>query len=229
MRFLIAHYFAARHDLIDELGAEEVFSIVPDHSDDPERGYPAYLHRSRREVPLVAVCHQPFRRRLHTAQPLVFLARNPYDVSVSAYYYAAERAEQPGRIHDFLDQPRGALAAWSAYMNGWAPPLLTHRDAMFVSYRQLNADPGAVLESILHFLDVDPDPRIMQASVAAADALRQTRRIRTGQEGTFWDHLQPEDIFLIQERVRQGLSEPARHLLNAIGVELDPFPRENPD
>ncbi len=225
----MAHYFATRYELVTELSADDVFSIVPDHTDDPDRGYPAYAFRSRRDVPLVAVCHQPYRRRLHAAQPLVFLARNAYDVSVSAYYYAAARQGRRERIREFLEQPRGALSAWITYMNEWAPHLLTHRDAAFVSYGRLQNDAGAALLTILDFLDVEPDPATIHASVAAAAALRQTRRILTGQEGTFWDHLQPEDIFLVQERVRLGLSAPARHLLESMGVELDPFPREHPD
>ena len=68
---------------------------------------------------------------------------------------------------------------------------------------------------------------LVQAAVESAKAMRDARGIRTGQEGNFWDHLQPDEIFDIQEQVDRGLSKHSVHLLQSMGVEVDPFPRES--
>ncbi len=229
LRFLVAHYLAARYRSEFEVSPASVFGVVPDHAIEPTRGYPAYRFRDRRGFPLLAVCHQPFTVDLHRNFPTLLLARNAYDVVVSAYHHLTrEKGLYVGSIREFIGHPRLGLGSWIDYMNSWAPTLLTHRDAAFVAYGQLDRDPGAALRAVLDFIDEEPDERIVAEAVASGQALRDSRKIRTGQEGNFWDHLQPEEIFLIQEMTQQRLSEFSTHLLESIGVELDPFPRKDP-
>jgi hypothetical protein len=225
LRFLVAHYLAAKHRLGIPVTPRSVFSVVPDHHEESTRGYPAFRFAESRTLPLVAVCHQPFRWDLHRAFPIVFLARNPYDVVVSAYFYLQEKEQETGSMREFVHHPRLGLSAWIDYMNAWAPKLLTHRDAAYVSYAMLHADSGKALRTVLDFLDHQPDAKLVDKAVASATALRSDRKIRTGQEGNFWDHLQPEAIFDIQERVHRDLSDLAAHLLASMEVEIDPFPR----
>lgn len=228
LRFLLAHYLAAHHRLDVEVTPQTVFAVVPDHLEEGERGYRAFQFRGMRALPLAAVCHQPYSWELHRGYPIVFLARNAYDVVVSAYaYYTQERPEYAGSMREFIRHPRLGLGPWMDYVNAWAPALLTHRDAVLVSYRELNADPGAALGRVLGFLNQAPDPALVDATVRNAGELRSARGIRTGQEGNFWDHLQPDEIFDIQERLDRGLSTLAVHLLQSMGVEVDPFPRDD--
>jgi hypothetical protein len=226
LRYLIAHYLAAHHRLGFTVTPQTVFTLVPDHHDEPTRGYPAFQFPDRPDLPLVSVCHQPFSWALHRGFPIVFLARNAYDVVVSAYFHLThQKAAYSGAMRDFLPHPKLGLAAWIQYINSWAPQLLAHRDAMLLSYGELAMDPARALTRVLAFLDHTPDPALVEAAVTSAHALRSARKIRTGQEGNFWDHLQPEEIFEIQHRVRGELSEYGSHLLQAMGVEIDPFPR----
>ncbi|HEX6910872.1 MAG TPA: sulfotransferase domain-containing protein [Longimicrobium sp.] len=228
LRYLLAHYLAAHHELGVEVTPQRVFAIVPDHHEEGTRGYPAFRFQGRRGLPLAAVCHQPYSWELHRGYPLVFLARNAYDVVVSAYaYYTQEKPEYAGSVRDFIRHPRLGLGQWIDYVNSWAPALITHRDAVRISYRDLDADPGAALGRVLSFLNQVPDPALVQATVESANGLRSARGIRTGQEGNFWDHLQPNEIFDIQERLDRGLSRHAVHLLQSMGVEVDPFPRDD--
>src|SRR3954465_2630186 len=81
LRYLIAHYLAAHHRLGVEVSPQTVVSIVPDQPDEWRRGYPRFEFQERR-LPLVAVCHQPHTRELHRGYPVIFLARNAYDVMV---------------------------------------------------------------------------------------------------------------------------------------------------
>ena len=229
LRYLLAHYLAAHHRLGVDVTPGTVFSVVPDHVQEGPRGYPAYGFNGRRGLPLAAVCHQPYSWELHRGTPLVFLARNAYDVVVSAYvYYTQEKPEYAGSMRDFIRHPRLGLGAWMQYMNRWAPPLLTHRDCMLLSYGELDADPAAALGRALEFLSHPADPALVRAAVQSASELRGARGIRTGQEGNFWDHLQPDEIFDIQEQVDRGLSKHAAHLLQSMAVEVDPFPRGTP-
>lgn len=228
LRYLLAHYLAAHHRLGVQITPQTVFSVVPDHVQDGSRGYPAFRFQHRRGVPLAAVCHQPYSWELHRGFPLVFLARNAYDVMVSAYvYYTQEKPEYTGAMRDFIRHPRLGLGAWTDYINSWAPTLLTHRDSVRLSYQELDADPAAALERVLAFLNHTPDPALVQATVQSANEMRSARGIRTGQEGNFWDHLQPDEIFEIQEQLDRGLSSHGVHLLQSMGVEVDPFPRSS--
>lgn len=229
LRYLLAHALAAHHRLGVDVTPRSVFSIVPDHLEEGARGYRAFRFQGTRGLPLAAVCHQPYSWELHRGYPLVFLARNAYDVVVSAYvYYTHERPEYVGSMREFIQHPKLGLGTWIQYMNTWAPALLTHRDAELVAYGELTTDPGAALSRVLAFLNQTPDPALVQAAVQSADEMRSARGIRTGQEGNFWDHLQPDEIFDIQEKVDRELSPQAMHLLQSMGVEVDPFPRNLP-
>jgi hypothetical protein len=228
LRFLVAHYLEARYRLGFELTPESVFSLVPDHHPESKRGYPAFRFGSHRGFPLLAVCHQPYAWELHRHFPVLFLVRNAYDVTVSAFFHLTqEKRDYTGSMRDFIRHPRYGLGSWIEYLNSWSPRLLTHRDAAYVAYGELQHDPGSALRKVLEFIDEPPDPELVHLAVASGQALRETRRIRTGQEGNFWDHLQPEEIFEIQEIIHTGLSEFSRALLKAASVDLDPFPRQD--
>jgi hypothetical protein len=226
LRFLLGHYLTQRYGLDLDVTPETVFEVVPDHDPGSKRGYPAYRFGHRHDLPLVAVCHHPFATDLHRGMPILFLARNPYDITVSGYAdLAREKGQYAGTFSSFIRDPRLGLPAWVGYVNRWAPRLLTHRDRVYVAYSQLNADPVQTLAAVLRFLNEEPEPDLVWAAVAHAADLRGARRIRTGQEGNFWDHMQPEQIFEIQEIVHRDLSGAGKHVLNAMGVSLDPFPR----
>ena len=227
LRYLLAHSIAAHHRLGLEVTPQTVFSIVPDHHHDSARGYPAFKFNDRRSFPLVAVCHQSYSWELHRGYPAIFLARNAYDVVVSAYAHTQEKSEFKGSMREFLRHSKLGLAAWIRYMNAWAPKVLTHRDTLLLSYAELDADPARALGRVLAFLNQTPGPGVVQAAVESGTALRSGRGIRTGQEGNFWDHLDPESIFDIQEILQRDLSEAASRLLQSMGVEQDPFPRSS--
>lgn len=226
LRFLIAHYLAAFHRLGVEVTPDRLFSVVPDHRDDPVRGYPAFAHGDRCDVPLVAVCHQSYQWELHRGYPVIFLARNAYDVMVSGYHHLVhQKGEYAGSMRDFIAHARLGLPAWTSYINSWSPKLLTHRDALLLGYGELSTDSGGALRRVLRFLNHDPEEDLVIDAVAAAERWRGGNGIRTGQEGNFWDHLQPDEIFDIQEGVTRDLTEISVTVLQRMGVEIGPFPR----
>jgi alcohol sulfotransferase len=226
LRFLLGHYLSAHHQLGATVTPETIFSIVPDHQDNPDRGYGAFAFPGRRGLPLVAVSHQPYSWELHRGYPTIFLVRNAYDVTVSAYFHLTrEKGKYDGSIRDFVRDPKLGMKPWIDYLNVWSPKLLTHRDVAFVAYGELDRDASGALRRVLGFLDQPVDERLIDGAVTRGDAFRSARKIRTGQEGNFWDHLQPEAIFDIQAVVHRELSDFSVELLRSIGVEIDPFPR----
>lgn len=226
LRFLLAHYLSARHGLQLTVTPETVFNVVPDHEPGASRGYGAFRFERRRGFPLVAVCHQPFDWTLHRGFPTIFLLRNAYDVMVSAYFHLTQQKGRfSGSMADFIAHPLYGLQGWIDYINAWSPHFLVHRDAMAVAYGELDRDPGIALRRVLTFLDQDSGEDLVDAAVIRGAAFRSARKIRTGQEGNFWDHLQPEEIFQIQGRLHENLSEFSVALLKSTGVEIDPFPR----
>lgn len=226
LRFLLAHYLSARHSLQLVVTPETVFNVVPDHEPGASRGYGAFRFEQRRGLPLVGVCHQNFDWSLHRGYPTIFLLRNAYDVMVSAYFHLAQQKGRfSGSMADFIAHPVYGLQGWIEYINAWSPHFLVHRDAMAISYGELDRDPNMALRRILAFLDQPPAKNLVDAAVIRGAAFRSSRKIRTGQEGNFWDHLHPEDIFQIQGRLHEELSEFSIALLRSTGVEIDPFPR----
>lgn len=226
LRYLLGHYLTARRRLEVPATPDRVFRIIPDHHDETRRGYPAYAYADAPDVPLVAVCHQPYVWDLHRGYPIIFLARNAYDVVVSGYHHLSqEKGEYSGSMREFIDHPTLGVASWIRYMNAWSPRLVTHRDATFLAYGALAREPSGVLTQVLGFLDEEIDESAVAEACEVAASHRSSRKIRTGQEGNFWDHLQPEDLFEIQRRLHDGLSEVSVALLDRIGVEVDPFPR----
>lgn len=228
LRFLLAHYLSARHRLGVTITPETVFGVVPDHDFSSERGYGALHFRPSRGVPLVAVCHRRHSAAHHRGYPTIFLVRNAYDVVVSAHSHLTQvKGGYVGSVRDFIRHPTLGLPSWIAHVNSWAPSLLTHRDAISVAYGELDESPEGALERVLTFLDQPLDAALIEAAAARGAAFRAARTIRTGQEGNFWDHLQPEEIFDIQAGIQEGLSEFGIELLRSSGIDLDPFPRKS--
>src|SRR5690606_228452 len=178
------------HGLEIDVTPRTAFSIVPDHHDEPTRGYPALRVPASRGIPIAAVCHHPFSRELHHGYPIAFLAPNPYDVLVSSYYHLAqEKGKYGGTMRDLIRHPVLGLPSWIRYMNAWAPKLMGHRDALLLSYRELDLDPERALGRVLEFLGEEPVAELTRAAAERGSDLRRARVIRTGQEGNFWDHL----------------------------------------
>ena len=160
---------------------------------------PARAAAGRRVPPAVFVGTAPRR-------PLAFLARNAYDVVVSAYvYYTQEKPEYAGSMREFIRHPaagaghvdrvREQLGAHAAH----APRL----HAAFLR-RAGCAIPRRRWSACWSSWTTRPIPRWCGPRRRAPSELRSARGIRTGQEGNFWDHLQPDEIFDIQERVDRG-------------------------
>jgi len=147
-------------------------------------------------------------------------------VMVSGYHHLVhQKGEYAGSMRDFIAHARLGLPAWTSYINSWSPKLLTHRDALLLGYGELSTDSGGALRRVLRFLNHDPEEDLVIDAVAAAERWRGGNGIRTGQEGNFWDHLQPDEIFDIQEGVTRDLTEISVTVLQRMGVEIGPFPR----
>lgn len=240
LRYLLSCYFAEVGRLGFQPDLTSMFRILPNFDRDPVRGIGAFVGRSAR-LPFVLVSHLAYRQALFRDRPVVFLVRDPRDVIVSAYFHATRhKGLFAGDITAFLDAPKYGVPSLVQFLNGWAQGL-DGRPHLLVSYEHLLAQPHAVVDTILRFLQVEIDQAALSRAIDAArfDQMRslersqgipghaydrkddQSLRMRSGKAKAFSDWLDADDAAAILARCRAELTPAARRLLALTGVDLD--------
>jgi hypothetical protein len=188
----------------DHNGANFADAILPDH-------------------PIVA------NSRLWEGRKVIFLARDPKDVLVSAWHHARYRQSSfSGPISDFVRSRYAGIDKLLVAHNRW----WEHRDRatahIVLSYERMHSDLGGVLRDTIGFLGVEADPPAVARAVAASsfEAMRaaeaskrvehgslrthsgtrdrsddRARKVRSGKVGGYRDHLSTEDIAYIDARI----------------------------
>jgi hypothetical protein len=234
LRYLLSCYIAECAERGVEPDLTTTFRVLPNFDRDPVRGIDAFADEA--DLPLILVSHLPYRERLFLDRPVLFLARDPRDVIVSAYFHATRHKKTfSGDIAAFLDEPRYGLPALTRYLNGWADGL-AGRPHQLISYEKMLADPVPTVAAILAFLGVEPQPDILARAVAAArfDRMRdkernggipghdydrnddQSLRMRNGKAGSFGQWLSSDQADLVLRRCREALSPRAQALIPAL-------------
>ena len=194
--------------------------IRPKHDDAPQLKTPAELVRVKDEYRDVRVA---------------FLARDPRDLVVSAYFQMTRREHRyRGDLASFLRCPRGSVSTILEFFNIWARNRWLPRDFLLIRYEDLHRDPVQELSRVLAFAgvaDVAEDVLAAAVEFARFDNLRQLEvegsagsgRLRPG------DPADPESFKTRRGRVggfRDYLAlEQIAELDRRIAEELDPFYR----
>jgi hypothetical protein len=165
---------------------------------------------------------------------VVFLARDPRDIIVSAYFQATKRKHLfDGTVTEYFRQPVGSFDSIIEFFNTWASQRLVPKGFLLVRYEDLRLDPHGQLRRILDFVGLEEidagaietavnfasfdNMRRLEASGDMADvkALRpgdpedaESYKTRRGKIGGYVDYLAEEDIDYMNRRV---------------AAELDPF------
>ena len=162
LRATLTFYFEARYDLVDPPLLEfanlhymdrRIPKVFFTHDDDPN-ARPEELSRDK----------SPYRKK-----HVLFLARDPRDVSVSMFFHRSKRSldlELP--IFDFVSGRAGGLRTTIEFMNIWAEVLDRQPHSHCVAYEAMHAQPGETLAEVLRFLGEEPDMRAVQAAVERA-------------------------------------------------------------
>lgn len=100
---------------------------------------------------------------------VLYLARDPRDVSVSMYFHRQKRdLDIDTNIFDFVNGPDGGLRTTIEFMNIWAEALATIPESLVVSYEAMHADSEKTLADVLRFFGEEPDPSCVRAAVERA-------------------------------------------------------------
>ncbi|MCF8709895.1 sulfotransferase domain-containing protein [Rhizorhapis sp. SPR117] len=245
LRFLLSNYFAdiAGRDLKPNLTT--TFQMLPNFDRNPVRGIPVFaLQDQWPKLPLLAVSHRTYDKRLFRNRPVIFMIRDPRDVMVSAYFHAVRHKQQfNGPIGTFLNIANYGLPTFVAYLNGWALGL-AHRPHIVLSYERLSLDTAAAVTELLLFLNIEVRPDALDRAIEAArfDQMQrmeqkegipghtydrsdiQSLRMRSGKIGRHTEYLSPEEAALIIRYCRGGLVPEARKLFIHSGIDLDACP-----
>jgi hypothetical protein len=237
LRFILAGYLNDVFQLGLEMNFRNLFRIVPNDGWDAERGLRAYAFHDRSDVPLLVASHRPYRRLIFKRKSVIFMARDPRDLMVSAYYHRTRHVRRyEGEIGAFVRDPRQGLADYVRHLNGWAHNLGRHR-CLAVGYERLSAHTEEGVGEALRFIGLEPEPSALARAVAGAafgsmQALEietgipahsydrsdaNSLRVRRGQVGGYVDDLEPADIDFIDRFLDRRLSAAAKALLASAG------------
>jgi len=158
-------------------------------------------------------------KRRYRHKRVLFLARDPRDVVVSAYFQATRRRDRfEGSLSDFLRSDRFGIRKVLVFYRHWHEARQTPRAFRLLTYEGLHADPAGSLARALDFVGAPPlPPEALARAVdfAGFERLRAMERtgyfeskrlrpgdpgdeesfkVRRGKVGGFRDYLEPEDL-----------------------------------
>jgi len=200
-----------------------------------------HFWKAGRKVPCIGISHddEPHLRHPHEMvadksrfrnKKVLFLARDPRDVTVSYYFDALNRMKVINcSIQDFLYKGPGSIDSIIAYYNIWAKERDKVRDFKLVTYEDLRQRPDDVLRSALTFLGVtDVSDDIIREAVEfasfenlkkkeASDAFSHIRlrpadpanpesfKVRRGKVGGYRDYFSKQEIEFMDRRIAKNL------------------------
>jgi hypothetical protein len=141
----------------------------------------------RLSVPVLVETHDggPVRARVsdvvhprtrYSDKKVLFLARDPRDIVVSAYFQASKRKRVfEGELSEFLRSPVGSIDTIVAFYNTWARERRVPLAFQMVKYESLHANPEMALRGILKFIGLD---QIQDASISQAVAFASFENMR---------------------------------------------------
>ena len=208
LRFLIAEYYNHAQRLGLDIDFESVFSVVPNYTARPPKGFRGYVCARYPEVPLVVATH-----RSHTYEfdglATIMLVRSPLDVIVSRYFHDNRRRRVVELdLREYVRSPLGVDAVVS-YLNSWADTM-SAPSSLTLSYEGLRRDTAGSLARVVTFLGSPVDSgaieyaielsrfdrmRMMETTrgtvpgVAVDTADEEAQRVRRGRVGGFSEHL----------------------------------------
>ncbi|HKJ71089.1 MAG TPA: sulfotransferase domain-containing protein [Gammaproteobacteria bacterium] len=166
----------------------------------------------------------------YAGKKVIFLVRDPRDVTVSSYFQKTKRnVNYQGSLRDYVYEPVGSVETNIAFYNIWAQNRRVPEDFLLVTYEDLQADAEGQLRRVLDFLGLASvgdeavhravefcrfdNMRQMEATnslgskrLAPRDAGDEaTYKTREGRIGGYADHLEPTEIDYINRLIRERL------------------------
>lgn len=111
---------------------------------------------------------------------VVFLVRDPRDVTLSAYYQKTKRnINFDGTLQDYVYEPVGSIATNIAFYNIWAENRQVPADFLLMTYEDLHVDPARELRRLVDFVGIrDVSDQTISSAVEAC-SFENMRRLET--------------------------------------------------
>lgn len=231
LRATLTFYYAERYGLVDPPLLEfanlhyldrRIPKIYFTHDEEPDLA-PSELGRDKSR---------------YRTKHVLFVGRDPRDVTVSLYFHRRHRDRDVDRpLFEFMRGERGGLRTTVEFMNIWSEALKRIPNALRISYEAMHAAPEETLEQVLRFFgETEIDRRALRAAIERArfDRLQSLERagafasgrltagdaadvdsykVRRGKVGGFKDYFDDGERKALDTIVREHLSEDAATLV----------------
>lgn len=202
-----------------------------------------HVVRRQRSLPIIVETHDGGNVRARVSdvvhprtrykdKKVLFLARDPRDIVVSAFFQASKRKHvYEGELSDFLRSPVGSIETIIAFYNAWAREREVPRAFHMVKYESLHESPESELREVLNFIGLGEiqEPTIARAvEYASFDNMRrlevegevgggrlllrpadkndpESYKTRRGRTGGYRDYLSSPDIAYLDSRISNEL------------------------
>ena len=166
----------------------------------------------------------------YSGAKVIFLVRDPRDVTISAYFQKTRRNNDfSGTINEYLHQPVGSIDTNVEFYNIWARNRSVPRDFLLLAYEDMHEDVVRELRRVVEFLGVSgvPDTVLREAAdscsfenmrrmeadnalgskrLAPRDAADETTyKTREGRVGGYVRHLHPAQITYMDDLIAERL------------------------
>nr|WP_301289179.1 sulfotransferase domain-containing protein [Natronocella acetinitrilica] len=171
-------------------------------------------------------------KSLYAGKKVIFLVRDPRDVTVSAYFQKTKRnINFEGSIEEYVYHPVGSIETNIAFYNIWAENRAVPSEFLLMTYEDLHEDAVRELRRAFELLGVDDisdetlqraadecsfdNMRKMEATnalgsgrLAPRDAKDETTyKTREGRAGGYVKHLKPKEIAHIDKLIDERLDD----------------------
>jgi len=241
LRFQLASYVVdvLGIDLVVDL--ETLFRVVPNDSDDPVRGIPAFGLAG--VAPLVVATHRP--RPEPGGGRVVWITRDVMDVLVSYHRHRSRQTERTTRDLGAFIAEEG-IPELARYVDAWETAL---GGSLVITYEAMHADPVATLRSVVTYLGLPVRAGALERAVAAATFERMAaaeartpvaghaydysdpdaRRVRKGEVGGHREVLARHEVAAAAAQLRAALAPRSWDLLEAYGSLASVLAASDPD
>jgi len=168
LRFILANYFNDIYKLGMQPDLHNFFSLLPNDTDDADKGLAGFGYYQHDDVPLLPFSHNNYV--VTSSHPrTILLLRSPLAVMVSDYYQQRDHLRvYEGNLSQFIRDPHRGIDRYCRYLNGWAAAAQGH-SYFVLSYEQLSADPQQTVTDLLHYLEQDVNGAMLAIAIESAN------------------------------------------------------------
>jgi alcohol sulfotransferase len=238
LRFILANYFNIIYDLNIRLNFENIFHLLPNDSDDDERGLKAYRYYELKKIPLIISSHSSYDNLNFDRTPLVYLLRSVFDVLVSYYFHLSRQWKSyPDGISNFIRDGDKGLINYIEYINSFSSGLYSRKHRIVV-YERLHRNTLAEVNEIIRFFRLPVDEASIRRAIeiSSFDNMQkieiekgiighrydrddtESRRMRKGKVGGYTEYLNDMDVQYIKDTCHKKLTEASIRMLKEYNV-----------